>query len=221
MVKAAEHSWFSSPHIALIVSIAAVVITVVVSVLTIYYTRRSARAAERGSAAAEDSSASANASAEAAKDSAAYAKVSAKAAKDMADIERDREYDRTRPKLRGRLVPQPGRSDSINAWLEVHLDASTPRPLLKILLTVPPGAWFARSGPVTTLSLGSNDYGFPEEGWQHPPVRPGHPARWRVHRSDKAHGTLAATARCTREDGVVWEDVEVPISQDLDDATCS
>jgi hypothetical protein len=38
-----------------------------------------------------------------------------------------------------------------------------------------------------------------------------------VYRSDDAHGTLTATAKCTREDGTVWEDVEVPISQDLEE----
>lgn len=36
-------------------------------------------------------------------------------------------------------------------------------------------------------------------------------------RSDKAFGTVTATARWTSEDGVVWEDVEVPISQDYED----
>jgi len=46
----------------------------------------------------------------------------------------------------------------------------------------------------------------------------GWPARWRVHRADGAHGIATATAKCTREDGTVWLDVEVPISQDYEDA---
>jgi len=39
-----------------------------------------------------------------------------------------------------------------------------------------------------------------------------------VHRADGAHGIATATAKCTREDGTVWLDVEVPISQDYEDA---
>lgn len=62
-----------------------------------------------------------------------------------------------------------------------------------------------------------NDFGFPHEGWHRPPIRPGHPARWRVYRPEGARGTLTATAKCTSEDGTVWEDVEVVISQDFED----
>lgn len=205
---AAQPSWFTTSHIALIVSIAALAVTAVGSVITIYYARRNTRAAEASAALAE-------ASAKASGDSAASARISAKAARDIADIEQDREYDRVRPRLRGRLVPAPG-PDPINAWLEIHLDAATPQPLRTLLLTVPAGAWFARGRMGDTPSLGANDFGFPEESWQRPPICPGQPARWRVCRSDRAHGTLSATARCTREDGVVWEDVEVLITQDLD-----
>jgi hypothetical protein len=38
--------------------------------------------------------------------------------------------------------------------------------------------------------------------------------RW----TDRAHGIVTATAKCTREDGTIWWHVEVPISQDYDDA---
>jgi hypothetical protein len=62
-----------------------------------------------------------------------------------------------------------------------------------------------------------SDLGFPGEAGQVPPIRPGWPARWRVHRADGAHGIVTATAKCTGEDGTVWWDVEVPISQDYED----
>jgi hypothetical protein len=242
--EAASHFWFSAAHVALVVSIAALVVTIVVSALTLYYLRRSTRAYEDSARAAGDSATSSKASAKAAEDSAtsarepvevaresvsvaedsaASAKVSAEAAEDSAKaakvlvkIEQAREYDRTRPKLWGRLVPEPGGPAPVNAWLEAHLDASTPQPLQSLLLTVPTGAWFGR-GSSALPSLMSNDFGFPGEPGQEPPIRPGWPARWRVYRADNAHGTLTATAKCTREDGKIWWDVEVPISQDFDE----
>ena len=168
-VKVAAHSWFSASHVALLVSGAAVVVTIVVSIVTIWYTRKTTRAAVRNALAAEDSAASARVSAKASEDSAASAKVSAKAsvdsaqaAKDLLGIERDREYDRVRPKLRGRLVPEPGNSGPTNAWLEVLLDGSTPWPLRTILLTVPAGVWFARGNIGRGPTMSQNDFGFPE-----------------------------------------------------------
>jgi hypothetical protein len=128
---AASSSWFTAAHVALVVSIAALVVTIVVSAFTLYYLRRSTTATEASARAAEDSATSSKASVKAAEDSATSARVSAQAAEDSAGsakgllkIERDREHDRTRPKLRGRLVPEPDISGPSNAWLEVHLDAS-------------------------------------------------------------------------------------------------
>jgi hypothetical protein len=236
---AAGYSWFTAAHVALVVSIAALVVTILVSAVTLYYLRRStranedsARAAEASAKAAEDSATSARENVEvaresvrAAEDSAVSARVSARAAGDSANaardllkIEHDREYDRTRPILRGYLVPEPGISGPTNAWLEVHLDASTLQRLQTLLVTVPTGAWFARAGgPGMEPTPMRNDFGFPHEGWHRPPVRPGHPARWRVYRPEEARGTLTATAKCTGEDGTVWEDVEVVINQDFED----
>ena len=93
LAKAAGSSWFSTSHAELVVSIAALVVTIVVSILTIRHARRNTSAAADSAKAAEDSAASARASAKAAEDSAKTAKASL-------GIERDREYDRTRPKLR-------------------------------------------------------------------------------------------------------------------------
>lgn len=198
--EAANHSWFTAAHVALLVSIAALAVSIVFGVVGLLLTRRSARASE-------DSAKSSKVSAKAAEDS-------ARAAKGMLDIERDREYDRMRPKLWGRLVPEHGGPTPINAWLEVHLDASTPQPLRSMLLTLPSGNGFGRGPGAVGLA---NDFGFPGEPGQAPPIRPGWPARWRVYRGDNARGTLMATAKCTREDGKVWWDVEVPVSQDLEE----
>jgi hypothetical protein len=192
------------------------VVTIVVSVITIYYARRQTTAAEDSATAARDSAKVAEDSAASSKVSATAAVDSAKAAKDLLKIEQDREYDRTRPVLSGRLVPEPDISGPTNAWLEVYLDASTPQPLRSMLLTVPTGAGFGRGG-MSGRTLMRSDLGFPGEPGQRAPLRPRWPARWRVYRSDDAHGTLTATAKCTREDGTVWEDVEVPISQDLEE----
>jgi hypothetical protein len=215
--QAGSGSWFTADHVAVVVSIAALAVTVVVSVITLYYQRRGTRASE---ASAKTSDASAKASADSATSSrvsALAAEESAKTARDLLRIEQAREYDRMRPKLSGRLVPEPGITGPTNAWLEVHLDASTPQPLQKVLLTVPAGAWFGRGGIPPQPTFMSSDFGFPGEPGQAPPVRPGRPARWRVHRADSAHGAVTATAKCTSEYGTVWDDVEVPISQDYED----
>jgi len=197
------------------VSIAALALTIVGSAFTIYYARRNTKAAE-------DSAKVAGISAKASEKSAEAARINAKASADLMAIERDREYDRMRPKLRGCLAPETAKitiddRPGPDTWLEVHLDASTPQPLRALLLTVPGGAMFARGCKPGESTLSANDFGFPGEGGHRPPIRPGRPARWRVYRSDSARGTLRATARCTREDGVVWEDVEVLISQDIED----
>ena len=216
---AANHSpWFTAAHVALVVSIAALVVTIVVSAVTLYYLRRSTRASEDSAKAAEASAKASGDSATWSRVSARAAEDSAKAAKDLLKIEQVREYDRTRPKLSGRLVPEPGISGPTNAWLMVHLDASTPQPLRSMLLTVPTGAWFGRGGMSPGPTLMRSDLGFPGEPGQASPIRPGWPARWRVHRADAAHGIVTATAKCTSEDGTVWRDVEVPISQDYEDA---
>lgn len=204
---ASRSSWFTAAHVALVVSIASPVVTIVVSAVTLHYQRRNTRASEASVKTAEASATSSRVSARAAEDS-------AKAAKDLLKIEQAREYDRTRPKLSGRLVPEPGISGPTNAWLEVHLDASTPQPLQNMLLTVPTGAWFGRGATPPWPTRMRNDLGFPGEPGQVPPIRPGRPARWRVHWADGAHGIVIATAKCTGEDGTIWWDVEVPISQD-------
>ena len=197
-------TWFTAGHVALLVSIAALL----VSGIALYYQRRGTRASETSARASEASATLSRVSAKAAADS-------AKSAKDLLDIEQAREYDRTRPKLSGRLVPDSATVGvSTNAWLEVHLDASTPQPLRKVLLTVPTGAWFGRGGISSGSTLMRSDLGFPGEPGQVASLRTGRPARWRVRRADDAHGIMVATATCTREDGAVWEDVEVPISQD-------
>ena len=204
----------SPDHVALLVSIAALVATVI----TLYYLWRSTKASEDSAKAAKSSAEASEDSAKASIVSARAAEESVKVAKDLLKIEQDREYDRTRPKLSGRLVPEPGISGPTNAWLEVHLDGSTPQPLLKVLLSVPTGAWFGRGGMLSWPSLMSSDFGFPGEPGQVPPVRPGRPARWRVRRADSAHGIVTAAAKCTGEDGAVWEDTEVPIFQDYKDS---
>ncbi len=192
-------------HVALVVSIVALLL----SGGALYYQRRSAQSAEDSAKTSRDSAASAQDSAKAAEDS-------ARSAREILNIEKRREYDRTCPKLTGRLVPDSTSGGPTNAWLEVRLDASTPQPLLKMLLAVPTGAWFGRGGAPTSTSLMANDFGFPGEPGQVSPLRLGRPARWRVGRGDNAHGTVVATALCTREDGEVWEDVEVPITQDFE-----
>lgn len=200
---AGSGTWFTTDHVALVASIAALMVTAA----TLYYLWRSTRAAEASARASEASATSSLASARAAEES-------INVAKGLLKIEQNREYDRTRPKLSGCLVPEPGITGTgSNAWLEVHLDASTPEPLRALLLTVP-AAQFGRGG----MSLPGANFGFPGEPGQVPPIRPGRPARWRVHRADSAHGTVTATATCTSEDGVVWEDVEVPIAQDYGDS---
>jgi hypothetical protein len=207
-------SWFTTDHVALVVSIAALVATAI----TLYYLWRSTKASEASAKAAESSAKASEASASSSIVSARAAEESVKVAKDMLKIEQDREYDRMRPKLSGCLVPEPGVTGTgTNAWLEIHLDASTPEPLRMLLLTAPTGAWFGRGG-MSSPSLMRSDLGFPGEPGQVPPLRPGRPARWRVHRADSAHGTVTATAKCTSENGTVWDDVEVPISQDYQDS---
>jgi hypothetical protein len=207
-------SWFTTEHVALVVSIAALVATAI----TLYYLWRSTKASEASAKAAESSANASEASAGSSIVSARAAEESVKVAKDLLKIEQDREYDRTRPKLSGRLAPEHGITGPTNAWLEVHLNASTSQPLLKMLLTVPTGAWFGRAAMPSWPTLMRSDFGFPDEPGQVSPIRPGRPARWRVLRSGSAHGTVTATAKCTGEDGTVWEDVEVPISQDYEDS---
>jgi hypothetical protein len=200
--------------VALVVSIAALVATAV----TLYHLWRSTKASEAAAKAAESSAKASEVSAGSSIVSARAAEDSVTVAKGLLKIEQDREYARTRPKLSGLLVPEPSiTGTNTNAWLEVHLNASTPEPLRKLLLTVPTGAWFGRGG-MSSPSLMRSDLGFPGEPGQVAPIRPGRPARWRVNRADSAHGTVTATAICTSEDGTVWEDVEVPISQDYEDS---
>lgn len=206
-------AWFTTGHVALVVSLVALV----VSAITLYYLWRSTKASETSAEAAQSSAKASEDSAMSSKASARAAEESVKVARDLLKIEQDREYDRTRPKLSGRLVADPGISGPTNAWLEVHLDASTSQPLQKLLLTVPTGACFGRGGIPSWPTLMSSDFGFPGEPGQVSPIRPGRPARWRVRRADSARGIVTATARCTGEDGTVWEDVEVPVSQDFED----
>jgi len=121
---AGHSSWFTAAHVALVVSIAALMVTIVVSAVALYYLQRSTRASEDSARAAEASAKASEDSATSSRASARAAGDSAKAAKDLLKVEQAREYDRMRPRLSGRLVPEPDISGPTNAWLEVHLDAS-------------------------------------------------------------------------------------------------
>ena len=197
--EAAGHSWFSASHIALLVSIAALVVSITVGFVSLHFARRSTGAAED--------------SAQASKVSAKAAEDSARASKATLEIERDRRYDELRSKLWGRFVPVDDDSDGRNARLEVHLDGSTPGALMSVLVTVPKDAGFSRArGGVLPASY---DLGYPEAS-RRSLIRVGHPAWWRLYRSDKAHGSITAVAKCCDEYGTLWEDVEVPVSLDDD-----
>jgi hypothetical protein len=206
---AAGHSWFTADHVALVVSIVALVASIVFGVVSLYLASRSANAAEASAAATKVSAEASKVSAEATRASARAAEDSARSARASLEIARDQRYDQLRPRLRGQLV-RADDSDGPNAWLEVQLDGSTPAPLASMLLSVPKDAGFS-PGPGGSLRM-SFDLGFPTPGQSL--IRPGHPARWRVYRSDSAHGSVTATATCHSEDGTPWENVEVPISLD-------
>lgn len=189
-----------------LLSITALVVSVALGLPSLYFAWRSTKA----------SMASANAS----KDSATASEESAKAARESLSLEREREYDRLRPKLYGRLVPESGGPEPINAWLEVHLDPSTPLRLSSMRLTVPADAHFARGRGQMPVRM-ANDFGYPEEGRRREPIRVGHPARWRVYRGPDARGTVVGTAVVRLEDGTLYEDLAVEINQDFGEGTQS
>ena len=130
------------------------------------------------------------------------------AARELARIEREREYDRMRPVLEGRIFPWPGLSDGRDYRLEIWV--KTQWPLTEILLNVPGNAWFTSSAHLPPVRM---DFliQFPEPGRRSAPFRPSHPASCPVRVATGAHGKVTAFAKCRNEHGVIWEDIEVTI----------
>ncbi len=133
------------------------------------------------------------------------------AARELARIENDREHDRMRPVLEGRIVPWPGRSDGRDHRLEIRV--KTHWPLALILLNVPGDAWFTSTVHVPPTGMDFLIH-FPEPGRTSAPFRPGHPASCPVRVAASARGTVTAFAKCRNEHGRTWEDVEVTITLD-------
>jgi hypothetical protein len=136
---------------------------------------------------------------------------SGEAARELARIENDREHDRMRPVLEGRILPWPGLSDGRDHRLEIQV--KTHWPLALILLNVPGDAWFTSTVHMPPVGM---DFliQFPEPGRTSAPFRPGHPASCPVRVAASARGTVTAFAKCRNEYGRTWEDVEVPITLD-------
>jgi transcriptional regulator with XRE-family HTH domain len=133
------------------------------------------------------------------------------AARELARIENDREHDRMRPVLEGRILPWPGRSDGRDHRLEIRV--KTHWPLALILLNVPGDAWFTSTVHMPPAGM---DFliQFPEPGRTSAPFRPGHPASCPVRVAASARGTVTAFATCRNEHGRTWENVEVTITLD-------
>ena len=131
------------------------------------------------------------------------------AARELVWIENDREHDRTRPVLEGRILPWPGRSDGRNHRLEIWVKSHWP--LALILLNVPGDAWFTSTVHMPPARM---DFliQFPEPGRRSTSFRPGHPASCAVRVAAGAHGTVRAFAKCRGEDGRTWDNVEVAIT---------
>ena len=135
----------------------------------------------------------------------------ADAARELAWIENDREHDRMRPVLEGRIVPWPGLSDGRDHRLEIRV--RTHWPLTLIVLNVPGNAWFTSSVHMPPVGMASLIQ-FPEPGRRSEVYRPSHPASCPVRIAPSARGTVTAFAKCRDEYGRTWEDVEVAITLD-------
>jgi hypothetical protein len=133
------------------------------------------------------------------------------AAGELARIENDREHDRMRPVLEGRIVAGPSYSDGRDHRLEIRV--KTHWPLALILLNVPGDAWFTSSVHMPPVGM-SFLIQFPEPGRTSAPFRPSHPASCPVRIAASARGTVTAFAECRNEYGRVWEDIEVTIRLD-------
>jgi hypothetical protein len=131
------------------------------------------------------------------------------AARELARIESDREHDRMRPVLEGRIVPWPGRSDGRDHRLEIRV--KTHWPLAMILLNVPGDAWFTSSVHMPPAGMAFLIQ-FPEPGRRSELFRPGHPASCPVRVAADVSGDVTAFAKCRNEHGRTWEDVEVTIA---------
>jgi hypothetical protein len=133
------------------------------------------------------------------------------AARELARIESDREHDRMRPVLVGRVAPGPVYSDGRDHLLEIQV--KTQWPLTLILLNVPGEAWFTPTVHLPPLRM---DFliQFPEPGRMSTPFHPGHPASCPVRVAASARGTVTAFAECRGEYGRIWEYVEVEITHD-------
>jgi hypothetical protein len=133
------------------------------------------------------------------------------AARELARIENDREHDRMRPVLEGRIMPWPGRSDGRDHRLEIQV--KTHWPLAMILLNVPGDAWFTSSVQMPPVGMAFLIQ-FPEPGRRSALIRPGHPASCPVRVAAGVSGDVTAFAKCRNEYGRTWEDVEVTIALD-------
>ena len=129
---------------------------------------------------------------------------------ELARIEADREQDRMRPVLEGRVIPWPGLNDGRDHRLEIRV--KTRWPLALILLNVPGDAWFSSSVHMPPIRM---DFliQFPEAGRTSALFRPGQPAFCPVRVAANPRGTVTAFAKC-RSQGHdrIWEDVEVAIT---------
>jgi hypothetical protein len=133
-----------------------------------------------------------------------------KTAGELAWIEADREHDRMRPVLEGRVIPWPGLSDERDHRLEIRV--KTHWPLALILLNVPGDAWFSSSVHMPPIRMNFLIQ-FPEAGRTSAPFRPGQPAFCPVRVAADARGTVTAFAKCRSErHDRTWEDVEVTIT---------
>lgn len=131
------------------------------------------------------------------------------AARELARIEADREHDRMRPVLVGRVAPGPVYSDGRDHLLEIQV--KTQWPLALILLNVPGDAWF--TPPVHTPPVRMDFLiQFPEPGRTSAPFYPRHPASCPVRVAASARGTVTAFAECRDEYGRIWEYIEVAIT---------
>ncbi|MDQ2874511.1 MAG: hypothetical protein M3Y33_06775 [Actinomycetota bacterium] len=127
----------------------------------------------------------------------------------LAQIEADREHDRRRPILEGRVLPWAGSGDARGHRLEVRVKSHWP--LALILLRVPGDAWFTSSIHMPPVGM-EFLIQFPEAGRNPAIFRPGHPASCPVRVAPNARGTVTAYAKCRDEYHATWEDVEVHIT---------
>lgn len=131
------------------------------------------------------------------------------AAEKLALIEENREHDRMRPLLEGRILPWPGRSDGREHRLEIRVKSH--QPLALIVLRVPGNAWFSSSAVKPPANM---DFlvQFPEAGRTSGSFSPGHPASCPVRVAANAAGSVTAYAKCRDDFGRTWENIEVAIT---------